>query len=483
MFRIKHHWLRYEFAPSRGQIHAHMLVICDRKYIETLEKCVSENPLHRAEILSQWVKRSFSMTAMLNEKFIDTVSVSDSEHPSSVFFGDVSDKEKDQYYCQITLQQHYCSSYCLKRSKINGKGRWCNKTCSHEKTPGCGDTPGFRIIDEASVTNDLRGYMKLELPRNHPRIVQTSIFLLQGWRANVDIQLLLYEGDMQSTSTSEISQISDYIISYICKGTETSVQEKYRMRDVILNSTDCTGDINDVKRVSRHLLNEVTKHRVISKQETMCYIGRLSLFDCSELIENVSVSGYYRLGSNRAYSTCFLTKYARRSSCLDKSMHEYFDIVKNQNSIRPLAIIPNYVGLRIDNLYPITGSQAKSLLMIYKPWIGVVPYKDDSDANLIRQFENFVTTAGCPLSLRNAYNCARYTRRYDLKEPVSTFYPSSLLVDEATQFDQDAEDIFNLTSSLPCHFSDTHLGLSMQYDIGQNYDWSKQTYVVSLLFA
>ena len=84
------------------------------------------------------------------------------------FFGDVSDKEKDQYYCQISLQQHYCSSYCLKRSKINGKGCWCNKTCSHEKTPGCGDTPGFRIIDEPCVTNDLRGYMKLELPRNHP---------------------------------------------------------------------------------------------------------------------------------------------------------------------------------------------------------------------------------------------------------------------------------------------------------------------------
>ena len=62
-----------------------MLVICDRKYIKILEKCVSENPLHRAEILSQWVKRSFSMTAMLNEKFINTVSVSDSEHPSSVF--------------------------------------------------------------------------------------------------------------------------------------------------------------------------------------------------------------------------------------------------------------------------------------------------------------------------------------------------------------------------------------------------------------
>ena len=29
VFHIKHYWLRYEFAPSRGQIHAHMFAICD----------------------------------------------------------------------------------------------------------------------------------------------------------------------------------------------------------------------------------------------------------------------------------------------------------------------------------------------------------------------------------------------------------------------------------------------------------------------
>jgi hypothetical protein len=34
---IKHHWLHYEFAPSRGQIHAHMLVIFDNK--EIMHQC------------------------------------------------------------------------------------------------------------------------------------------------------------------------------------------------------------------------------------------------------------------------------------------------------------------------------------------------------------------------------------------------------------------------------------------------------------
>ena len=132
----------------------------------------------------------------------------------------------DQYSCQISLQQHICSSYCLRRSKIKERGCWCNKTCIHEKTIGQGDTPGYRLRDSLCIIHDPRGYMKLELPRNHPRIVQTSIFLLQGWRANVDIQLLLYNGSLETTSAENISQVSDYIILYICKGTETFIQEK-----------------------------------------------------------------------------------------------------------------------------------------------------------------------------------------------------------------------------------------------------------------
>ena len=33
VFHIKHYWLRYEFAPSRGQIHAHILAIHENSSI------------------------------------------------------------------------------------------------------------------------------------------------------------------------------------------------------------------------------------------------------------------------------------------------------------------------------------------------------------------------------------------------------------------------------------------------------------------
>lgn len=279
VFSITHYWLRFEFATSRGQIHAHMLAICDQKHINLLEKHILHNPTKKTAILSEWVQRSFNMTAMVD--YDQQMKLSEKNcHPSSLYYKDIKDHNLDQYQCQIQLQNHECSSYCLRKSIINKDVRWCNKTCSHEANPGKGDTPGFRIIKEPEIVKDPRGYCRLELPRNHPRIVQTSIFLLQGWRANVDIQLLLYDTTFDKTTASDVSKISDYIISYICKGTETSVQEKIRLKDLVLNSTECTGDINDVKRVSRHIMNEATKNRIISKQESMCHIGRLPLFLC-----------------------------------------------------------------------------------------------------------------------------------------------------------------------------------------------------------
>ena len=55
------------------------------------------------------------------------------------------------------------------------------------------------------------------------------------------------------------------------------------------------------------------------------------------------------------------------------------------------------------------------------------------------------------------------------------------LVNEALLIDNDAEDIALLTNMLPCHFDDTRVGISMQYDIGESYNWSKQHCPVSFV--
>jgi hypothetical protein len=73
----------------------------------------------------------------------------------------------------------------------------------------------------------MNGTYKLNLKRNSSRMVQSSLFLTPVWRANNDVQLLLYDSDPTNPDLFEIGKVTDYIISYACKGnmkTETEVQ-------------------------------------------------------------------------------------------------------------------------------------------------------------------------------------------------------------------------------------------------------------------
>ena len=61
------------------------------------------------------------MTAMLDEEFMQSSITENDPHPSYYYYEDVSDLRADQYHCQTSLQQHICSSYCLKGQKLNRK--------------------------------------------------------------------------------------------------------------------------------------------------------------------------------------------------------------------------------------------------------------------------------------------------------------------------------------------------------------------------
>lgn len=117
VFKIKHHWLRYEFAASRGQIHAHMLAICDIDKIELLLDCENyEDKISRTEIISQWAEKCFAMTACLDSQH-ESLPIDD-KHPSSIKYSDMKDNPLiDRIKCQKCLQMHICSNYCLKVKK------------------------------------------------------------------------------------------------------------------------------------------------------------------------------------------------------------------------------------------------------------------------------------------------------------------------------------------------------------------------------
>ena len=57
IFHTKHYWLHFEFAPSRGHIHAHMLLICDPYIMQLLEDHIKHHLTTKPKVLSEWVKK------------------------------------------------------------------------------------------------------------------------------------------------------------------------------------------------------------------------------------------------------------------------------------------------------------------------------------------------------------------------------------------------------------------------------------------
>ena len=117
---------------------------------------------------------------------------------------------------------------CSKESedKESKKQKFCRCGAGVEERPNMCDTPGFPLSEEPKIVHDLRGFDRMELPRNHKRIVASSKWLLQGWRANCDIQVLLYNCDPLCPDPDEIARVTDYIVAYACKGNDYCRREE-----------------------------------------------------------------------------------------------------------------------------------------------------------------------------------------------------------------------------------------------------------------
>jgi hypothetical protein len=116
---IAHYWIRYEFAPGRGQIHAHLLAITNNKAILRLlhqEKQISNE--NRDVRLAEWASKTMGLTASFDDNY-EHVDILPDQSPCTLRFTEVSpteqarteDAQRLMQYCQ----QHQCSQgFCLK---------------------------------------------------------------------------------------------------------------------------------------------------------------------------------------------------------------------------------------------------------------------------------------------------------------------------------------------------------------------------------
>ena len=75
IFKILEYWLRFEFAPTRGQIHCHMLAITEHNQLLKLAMDKFGSVKNMTDFLAEWMQKSFGMTAELPEIPNDGIDV------------------------------------------------------------------------------------------------------------------------------------------------------------------------------------------------------------------------------------------------------------------------------------------------------------------------------------------------------------------------------------------------------------------------
>lgn len=251
VFGIEHYTVKYEFAPGRGQIHGHLIgIMKDRSFRKQVYNLRNDRSA-QANFLHKWSEDKVSYTAEVDIDIFNTQTPSQTDNPCMFTFTTAANKEKDKVNLLKFCQVHNCSEYCMRFEKSSSKSkhtkkkddktkkktsreRKCRSGAGKEATPGKADTPGFDLCCSASIVDDSRGFKKLLIPRNHPRIIQTSMDQLQSWRGNCDAALLLYDTDPDNPDPMEISKVTDYVVSYQCKANESLKQERKQMQSLIM---------------------------------------------------------------------------------------------------------------------------------------------------------------------------------------------------------------------------------------------------------
>ena len=133
----------------------------------------------------------------------------------------------------ISFSIHFFCS-CFRFHIYYSKKRVCKAGAGRENDEGQCNTPGFPLHDNFKIEVDHRKSRKLYVPRNHPRLTQSSTVMLQSWRGNCDLQLLIYNCHPDKLDVSEVSRVTDYIAAYSCKGNQTVREEKLQNEKIIM---------------------------------------------------------------------------------------------------------------------------------------------------------------------------------------------------------------------------------------------------------
>ena len=77
------------------------------------------------------------------------------------------------------------------------------------------------------------------MKRNERRMKETSLIQLQScWRANVDVQIIIYETSQNLINGTDIFRVSAYVVSYAMNGSVSCITEQQKMIADLIQSQE-----------------------------------------------------------------------------------------------------------------------------------------------------------------------------------------------------------------------------------------------------
>ncbi|KAK3932677.1 ATP-dependent DNA helicase [Frankliniella fusca] len=231
-FKVVDYWYRIEYQ-HRGSPHLHGLFWIDgAPDLTDIENFTEEQLMDVIDYYSELVE---AWNPNVSESSPDT-------HPCRVSYSMVEDFEVDLAQLLHKVQRHTnCTEQtCFKKFKENGL-RQCRF--------------GFPITDmneKASIGKNEKGEFQFVPKRNDPRLNKFNKFIIQLWRANIDIAPVISR---------------KAVIAYLCKYVSKCEISSLVLHDLFRDVANKLNDDDKAKRVIHKVLMRSCAERDISAQE------------------------------------------------------------------------------------------------------------------------------------------------------------------------------------------------------------------------
>ncbi|KAL3799034.1 hypothetical protein HJC23_005173 [Cyclotella cryptica] len=484
-----------EFAPGRGQIHMHLIAIMrDKAFLHEFFNAKTE--AQKTSVLESYAVDSLGMTADINVNDTPTSNdVQQAKRNLATCYHEQGCTHKDaENLCQACMM-HFCNDYCMAKQPIKDGGKRYCKKARHgvEQDPvGSCITPGLPLTNVSYLAVTENGVESLFLKRTKSRKVnQTSIPVLQAWRGNIDIQLIMYRSDPRHPDINEIQGLVRYVVSYITKKGYRLKEEKKMMEDVILSIDKTTVD--GFGTVMKKCMNMLSSNKVLSIQQAQYSVMQLPLVVSSELPHYLQTTTKMKLCMNSQTSPLYdlKTTYARRESeYKSMSLAEFFYKVHQKRLIQSNALRNDYLkdsnlvlpprtpilvprGRNVRPVYPATFEYARAMIMMHVPWSNSHPLDFSDKSKTIATFHRYLASKSFPTSVTAQYNRVEYYHKHGNIEVVSKkTIPTNIEQDdnddEYSDFRVFARAMNHFTSDkpVPCSIGD------LSFDVGLEHDWT-----------